>query len=352
VANIRLKFVKSYTDRHGKVRHYVRRPGHKLVPLPGTVGSEEFMQTYVEAISTVAEIGANRTRGGTVSAAIVGYLGSAQFHNLAPDTQQQYRRILERLRREHGDRSIAKLERRHVILMIDDKASTPIGARDFLRCLRLIVTYAISVGMRTDDCTAGIKVKLRKSDGIRTWTEDEIARFEAAYPIGTKPRLALELLLATAARRSDVIRLGRAHVRDGLIHMKQQKTGKPLQIPVTDALAAAINAAAPSDHLVFLLNESNRPFTAGGFTKWFGKQCKRIGLIGSPHGLRKASCRRMAEAGCSAHEIASVGGHMSLKEVQRYCDAADQARMALRAAERVKAAREAETRTAIVSPRG
>jgi hypothetical protein len=56
----------------------------------------------------------------------------------------------------------------------------------------------------------------------------------------------------------------------------------------------------------------------------------------------------MAEAGCSAHEIASVSGHMSLKEVQRYCDAADQARMALRAAERVKAARGAETRTASV----
>jgi integrase len=352
VANIRLKFVKSYIDRHGKVRHYVRKPGCKPLPLPGQVGSPEFMAAYASALegapNAPTEIGANRMQGGSVAAMIVGYLASAAFHRLASATQEQYRRIFERLRREHGDRSIATLQRKHTVMMVNAKAKTPVGARDFLRCLRLLTQYAISIGVREDDPTAGVKVRLPKSDGIRTWTEEEIARFEAAYPIDTKPRLALELLLATAARRSDAIRLSRTHVRAGLIHMKQQKTGKPLQIPVTDALAAAINAAAPSDHLVFLLNENNRPFTAGGFTKWFGKQCKRIGLTGSPHGLRKASCRRMAEAGCSALEIASVSGHMSLKEVQRYCDAADQARMALRAAERVKAARRAETRTASV----
>jgi integrase len=279
---------------------------------------------------------------------VIGYLASAQFHTLRPATQQQYRRILGRLRAEYGERLIATLERRHVVALVDAKAETPVGARDFLRCLRLIIQYSISIGIRGSDPSADVKVRLPKSDGIRTWTEEEIARFEAAYPVGTKPRLAMELLLATAARRSDVVKLGRAHVRDGLIHMKQQKTGRPLQIPITDALAAAINAAAPSDHLVFLLNENGRPFSPGSFSKWFVKACRRIGLDAglAPHGLRKASCRRMAEAGCSAHEIASVSGHMSLKEVQRYCDAADQARMAQRVAERVKAARgEARTRT-------
>jgi integrase len=352
---LRLRFLKSYVDQHGRVRHYVRRPGHKLVPLPGLPGSPEFLAAYSIALDTApnatTEIGASRTRAGSINAMIVGYTSSANFHRLAPATQEQYLRIFERLRREHGDRSIATLQRKHVVLMVDARAKTPVGARDFLRCLRLLTQYAISIGVREDDPTAGVRVKLPKSDGIPTWGEEEIARFEAAYAIGTKPRLALELLLATAARRSDAIRLSRTHVRADLIHMKQQKTGKPLQIPVTDTLAAAISAAAPSDHLVFLLNENNRPFTPGGFTKWFRKQCTRIGLTGSPHGLRKASCRRMAEAGCSAHEIASVSGHMSLKEVQRYCDTADQARMAQRAAERVKAARD-RTATAIVSPRG
>ena len=346
MASIRLKFVKAYVDRHGKARHYLRQPGRKPVALPGLPGSDEFMAAYAAALAGTerVEVAERRTRAGSIGAMIVGYLATADFAALAPASQQAYRRIFERMR-GYADLSIATLERRHIVRMRDAKVATPVAARDFLRCLRLLVQHAIALGIREDDPTAGVRVKLPKSNGIRTWIEDEIATFEAAYPIGTKPRLALELLLATAARRSDVVKLGRGHVRDGLIHMRQQKTGRALAIPITDGLAAAI-AAVPSEHLVFLLSETGRPFTAEGFGRWFRQQCRRIGLTGSPHGLRKASCRRMAEAGCSAHEIASVSGHMSLKELQRYCDAADQARMAQRAAERVKAARgEARTRT-------
>jgi len=351
MANIKLRLIKSYIDRHGKVRHYVRRPGHKLVPLPGIPGSDEYMAAYAAAISTATphvELGASRTRAGSISAMIIGYLASADFAKLAPATQEQYRRIFERMRREYGNLSVATLERRHVVLMVDAKAQTPVGARDFLRCLRLLTQYAISIGVREDDPTADVRVKLPKSDGIPTWTEEAIARFEAAYPIGTKPRLALALLLGTAARRSDVVRLGRGNIRNGMLHMTQQKTHKQLTIPVTAALAEAINAAAPSEHVVFLINESGRAFTPERFTKWFVKQCERIGLTGlSPHGLRKASCRRLAEAGCSANEIAAISGHVSLTEVARYTRAADQTRMARNAMDRLD-----RTATPIVSPRG
>ena len=44
--------------------------------------------------------------------------------------------------------------------------------------------------------------------------------------------------------------------------------------------------------------------------------------------LRKAACRRLAEAGCSANVIASISGHTTLREVERYTKAADQERMA------------------------
>ena len=45
------------------------------------------------------------------------------------------------------------------------------------------------------------------------------------------------------------------------------------------------------------------------------------------HGLRKAAARRFAELGCSANEIAAWTGQ-SLREVERYTRAADQARLA------------------------
>jgi integrase len=346
VANIRLKFVKSYVDRHGKVRHYLRKPGCKPIALPGLVGSDEFMRAYGEAVSATiparTEIAATRTRAGSINAVIVGYFGSAEFHNLAPASQQQSRRILEGLRREHGDRSIATLERRHVVALLDAKAKTPNAARDLLRCLRLLVQHAIKLGIRDDDPTAGVRVKMPRSEGFRTWTEDDIAAFSAAYPVGTKPRLAIELLLGTPLRASDVVRVGRGNIRDGSIcNIVQQKTKGALPpIPISAALAAAINAAAPGEHVVFLLNEHGRSFTAKGFGKWLTAACQRIGLAGlSPHGLRKAACRRLAEAGCSANEIAAISGHRSLNEVARYTRAADQARMARNAVARTEGVR-------------
>ena len=342
MASIRLRFVKAYVDRHGRPRHYLRKPGCKPVTLPGLPGSDEFMTAYASALEAApkatTEIGATRTRAGSISAMIVGYLGSADFHNLAPASAAQYKRILEGLRRDYGDLSIVTLARKHVVRMLDAKAETPIGARDFLRCLRLLIRYAISIGVIENDPTSGIRVKLPKSTGYRTWTEEDIAVFETAYPIGSRPRLALALLLGTAARCADVVRLGRGNVRDRAIHITQQKTGTGLAIPVTPTLAEAINAT-PSDALVFLTNERGGGFSAKSFGIWFTKRCKRAGLKGlSPHGLRKAACRRLAEAGCSANEIAAISGHKSLNEVARYTRAVDQARMARNAVAKTKTA--------------
>jgi integrase len=261
MTNFRLRYVKSYIDRHGKVRHYLRRPGRKPVALPGLPGSTEFMAAYSQGLAETTprvEVGASRTAAGTVNAMVVGYMASAAFHNLASGSKQQYRRILEGLRREYGNLTIPTLKRKHIVMMLDAKAETPVAARDFLRCLRLLVQYAISIGVRADDPTAGVRVKLPKSDGYRTWTEDDIDAFEAAYPLGSKPRLALALLLGTAARCADVVRLGRGNVRGGTLQMTQQKTGVGLTIPITAVLAEAINAAAPSEAMVFLVNELGR----------------------------------------------------------------------------------------------
>src|SRR5262249_39649679 len=157
------------------------------------------MAAYGEALANTprVEVAATRTRAGSISAMVVGYLGSSDFAHLAPTSQGQCRRIFEGLRRDYGDLGIATLARNHVVRMLDVKAEHPAASRDFLRCLRLLVRYAISIGVRQDDPTAGVRLKMPKSDGFRTWTEEDIAAFETAYPIGTKPRLALALLLGT-----------------------------------------------------------------------------------------------------------------------------------------------------------
>lgn len=340
MTRIKLPYIHEFCDRHGVVRRYFRRPGFKRVPLPGLPGSSEFMQAYSMALDNIPkrELGTSRTIAGTINAAAVGYLGSRAFHNLAPISQRLYRGMLERIRREHGDKRVALLERRHVLRMLDAKAATPAAARGFLLCLRALIRHAIDTGVREDDPTLGIRMVRPKTDGFENWSEQEIAAFEAMHPIGTKARLALALLLYTAQRRADVIRMGRQHIRDGVLHTRQQKTGTALAIPVFAELATVLDAT-PSDNLTFLTTDRGQPFAPEGFSRWFRRCCNEAGLPNrSAHGLRKAACRRLAEAGCSAGEIAAISGHASLREVERYTKAADQARMARNAFARTKSA--------------
>jgi integrase len=332
MTKIRLPHIHEYRDRHGKVRRYVRLPGRAKVTLSGTPGTEAFMEIYAAALASGAprgEIGATRTKPGTVNAAVISYFNSATFHASAPNTRRIRRSILERWRVEHGDKRIALLLRAHIERMVAAKAGTPATARNFLHTLRALMAHCVIVGLIATDPTQGIKSASIKTDGFRTWDEGDIAAFEARHPIGSRARLALALLLYTAQRRGDVVRLGRQHMRDGVISLRQQKTGAPLALPVHPELAAVLEAT-PNDNLTFLTTVAGKPFSPDGFTHWFREMCNEAGLPRgtSAHGLRKAACRRLAEAGCSANVIAAISGHASLHEVQRYTAAADQARMA------------------------
>jgi integrase len=332
VTKLPLQYVHEYRDRHGKLRRYFRR-GSKKTVLPGLPGSDEFMATYRAALAGIAAspptIGASRTKPGTVNAAIVGYYQSLTFRALASSTQRKRRLILERFREKHGGKSIATLPQSFIRHSLDKQR--PFAARNLLKALRSLLTFAVAEGFCADDPTAGLKLPKVKSDGVHTWMEDEIEQFERHYPTGTKERLALALLLRTAQRVGDVVRMGRQHVRDGAIAVRQGKTGAQLSIPIAESLRRELGFG----NLTFLVTERGKPFTLGGFGDWFKRRCREAGLPHcSAHGLRKAACRRLAEAGCTAHEIAAISGHASLKEVERYTRAADQARLARRAMKR------------------
>jgi len=205
----------------------------------------------------------------------------------------------------------------------------PHAARSWLVTLRSLCQFAVKRRYLRTDPTANIKQRTIKGDGFHCWTDAEIAQFEAHHPIGTKPRLALALLLYTAQRRSDVVKMGRQHIRDGWLHVKQEKTDKPLAIPVHPELRAVLDAT-PSEHLTFLVTATGKPYGPNHFSETFREWCDAAGLPKrcTAHGLRKAACRRFAEAECSGPEIMSISGHATLKELVRYTKAADQAKMA------------------------
>ena len=347
MAKIKFDFVKTYHTRHGKLVNYVRRPGHKLIWLPGLFGSREFTEAHAAALATDTprvEIAERRTRAGSINAAVVGYLGSADFAVLKPISQKTYRRIAEVLRRDHGDMPIGSLQRRHVVQMVERKKDTPSAARDFLKVLKLVLAYAISVGMREDDDNpcVGVKVKMPKGgSGYRTWTEAEIAAYQKFYPLDSRPRLAMEVLLHTGLRAEDAVVLGRGHVRNGEHHIVAQKTGTQPVLPITSELEAAINAAAPSEHITYLVSErTGRSYSAKRFGEWFSEQCDRAGLKGlSPHGLRKRAAERMAERGVTAPEMKAFFGWESTAVADVYIKKANRAHLSRNAAAKLRVVR-------------
>lgn len=325
------KHVSAARDRYGKVRLRFRKglfSTYLQSPFPSDAFDEEYQAALRSEKRAKGEIGKVRTAPGSLSALIVSYYMSPEFRGTAKTTQQTYRGICERIRREHGTRLVRDLQRRYVKAIIGKLSATPAAANNYLRMLRILMRHAVEIDLIPRDPTHGVKGYSKKTAGFHTWTEAEIATYEERYPIGTKPRLAMALMLYTGQRRGDAVKLGWSNVTRDRIAVRQEKTGTPLAIKMHPSLIEALKMAE-KDAPAFLLTDYKKPFTAAGFGNWFRKQCDEAGLNHcTSHGLRKAAARRLAEAGNSVNHIAAVTGHLSLREVERYTRAADQEKMA------------------------
>lgn len=334
------RYCSEYENQHGKWTVRFRRSGWPTVYPKERIGTDEFANEYRNWLAgQMPQTAAINRAGapGTLRALAVSYFNSTTFRSLKADsTQTTYRNIIERLCAEHGDKRVAMIQREHVVKLMAARSNKPDSANGLRKVLRAMMQHAIEIGLRKDDPTRDVKSIRVKSDGYHSWTDDEILQFENCHAIGTRARLAQALLLYTGQRRSDMVCMGKQHVRKGAITVRQIKTGAALQIPMHETLAAII-AATPSEHLTYLTTQFGKPFTSAGFGNWFRDQCNAAGLDHcSAHGLRKAAARRLAEAGCTAHEIAAITGHASLREVQRYTKAVDQSRLAVSAMNKVR----------------
>jgi integrase len=320
-----------FRDRHGKWRWRARGKGKPTVMLSGEYGSPEFEAAWnAWANGKPLEVGKNRVVPGTISALLIDYYQSPEFNVLAHATQKTYRATLERFREKNGTKFVTSITTHGIVSGIRDKLKAD-AWNMMLRALRHLCRYAVARAKMASDPTNGLrKAKTGKSDGFHTWTIEEVEQFEKRHPLGTKAHVALSVLLYTAQRRGDAVALGRQHERDGgtSLRFRQRKTGEWLELPIVAPLRAAIDACPPKG-LTFIETTYGRPFTAAGFGNWFRDRCNEADLLHcSAHGLRKAAATRLADAGCTVHEIKAITGHKSLSEVQRYTKAADQKRLA------------------------
>jgi len=183
------------------------------------------------------------------------------------------------LRDQWSDRLLRDLQPRHIIGWIDERAASPVQATKFLKALRRMLGYCVSIGLIEHDPSAGIKAPKHKEISYRAWTDDEIARYRRRHPLGSMARTALELSLGSVQRPSDVVKMGRQHLRDGgtAIYVKQQKTAAEGVIALTEEAIAPI-AAAPPGNLAFLVTANGAPVSLSWFRTKFREWCNQAGL--------------------------------------------------------------------------
>jgi site-specific recombinase XerD len=324
--------VHGYINRHGKAVFYYRVPGAKKVRLREHPGSDEFMRAYDLAKAgerPKTEIGASRTKPGTVNAALVSYYQSSAFKDgLAESTQKTRRAILEKFRQDHGDKRVALMTQTALQNIINKKK--PTAQLNFRKAMRGFMDHCLAMNFIKSDPLAGVKLVEVKTKGHHTWTTEECRQFEAHHKVGTRERLAYELLLQAGQARCDVVRMGRQHVRNGMMTMGRKKTGVIFNVQVTPSLQQAIDAMPASVHLTYLLTSYGKPFTAAGFGNWFREVCDdaKMPKRCTSHGLRKAAATYFAEQGATDHQLMAWFGWTSISQAQVYTKAANRKRMA------------------------
>lgn len=335
MAQIRLKYVQEFIDRHGKVRRYVRRPGFPKVSLPGLPGSAEFMAAYQAAVSGLGTTRQGPRKDGTIGKLIADFYRSAEFSNLKPSSQATYRFVLSRFETQDGHRLVRDLPRVKARKIIEEIGETKPGLANLTKAvLHRLFEFAVSIEMRSDNpFTKGPAYKLNK---IHTWTDAEIAAYEKRWPFGTRERLAYSVLLYTAQRVSDAVTIKLADARSGRINLTQKKTGEEVSIAVHPELARAIKAG-PCNGMTLIGTPAGKPINRHNLSDLISRAAAKAGLPAYcvAHGLRKAALRRLAEHGSTTKEIQAVSGHRTLKEIERYTEKADRARLSQAAIRRL-----------------
>jgi integrase len=338
-------------DRHGNRRYYYRRAeGEPKIRLRGEPGTAGFQAAY-EAAKVAAETPRPASapvparlmppKAGTYRWLCTEYFASSEFARLNPSTQRVRRGVLELTFEEPiapGDRllfadfPLARMTAKAVRVLRDRKADRPDAANNRLKFVRQVFAWGVEHDHVETNPALGIATIRVATEGYHSWTPTEVTQFEQRHPLGTTAHLALKLALLTGLRRSDLVRVGRQHERNGWLKLTLQKNRgrRPVvvELPILPTLQAVLDASPVGD-LTFLATSFGRPFTAAGFGNWFRDRCNEAGLPHcSAHGLRKAGATLAAEQGATTHELMAIFGWLTMRQAEIYTRTAQRKRMA------------------------
>jgi integrase len=323
-------------DRLGRFFWTVRKGHGRRIRLRSEFGSISFWAEYEAALKAI-----DRPREregparGTFAWALREYRKSNVWLALADKTRSQRNSsVFNPIERKLGASQLSHWKTADIAAGRD--ARKPTMAKQYLAALRGLFSWAAEAGLIKSDPTAGVRVRLAPSDGHTPWTDADIAAYRQHWPLGTRARVALEVLRETGLRRGDAVRVGPGHVVDGVLRIATEKTGEHVSVAISEALAEAIEAG-PIGEQTFIVGATGRPLNKHSFGFVFTAWAKAAGVSGkSAHGLRKSAATALAHDGWTEAELDARFGWRGMKMASLYTKSASREKLSLGAAARTK----------------
>lgn len=327
---VQMKYVTA-TRVRGKRYYYYRRDGKTWGRLKGEPGSRQFLADYHRIDATFR--GDNRTDiPNSFADVLAQYLAAPEYRDLKDTTKQSYRSVIDQMRDVLGPADIRDIRRSHVKAYRDKMQDRPGMANLSLAVMRNVFNYAIDLDLIRANPVQGVRTL--RTGSHSPWPEDAIADVIENAPAHIAR--AVVLALHTGQRKGDVLKMRWSDIEDGGIWVRQQKTGTKLWIPMHPDLAAAVHAF-PRQAVTILCAPSGRVWTRGNFDTQFRAAMRALGHKYVMHGLRHNAATRLAEAGATDAEAASITGHKSAQVLQGYRRHAEQKTLAKTAMQKLTA---------------
>lgn len=260
----------------------------------------------------------------TLSPILIAYEKSRNFAEKAESTKRDYSRQLRKIAAKFGDLPIVAFADRRLradLFAWRDKLAleSPRQADYAMDVFSVVCNWALDRGLIAENPLErrGRTYRGTRADAI--WSEDDEAKFLKA----ASPELGLALVLAaeTGQRQGDLLALEWSAYDGTAISLIQSKTKVHVVIPCTAKLKALLDAEKAkrkTDVPKILITSRGTAWTSSGFrASWNKVECD-IGKL-TFHDLRGTAVTRLAVAGCSVPEIATISGH-SLAQVNAVID--------------------------------
>jgi integrase len=174
-------------------------------------------------------------------------------------------------------------------------------------------------------CTKGGRVYASNRQEL-IWLPQDEEKFYAGAP----HHMSLAVLLAvwTGQRQGDLLRMlwskgsdGEPYIDEDYMYLKQGKTSAYIKVPIIGPLKAALDAERGRATSHYILTGARGEKWESGFASEFSEIKNKLGFtLLTFHDLRGTAVTRLAMAGCTEIEIASVTGH-SLATVKAILEA-------------------------------